>query len=47
MRLRLRGKELSIDGRIAIGVVVKGVTPRVGIEYRLGRGRRLELEFGL
>ena len=36
LRLRLGGKQLSIDGRIAVGVVVKGVTPRVGVEDRLG-----------
>jgi hypothetical protein len=46
MRLRLWGKQLSIDGRIAIGVVVKGVTARVGVEHGLGCRRRLELEFG-
>jgi len=50
LRLRiglwLRREQLSIDGRTAIGVVVKGVTPRVGKEHRLGCGGRLDLEIG-
>ncbi len=44
MRLRLRGKQLSVDGGIAVGVVVKGVTPGIGIEHLLRCGRRVDLE---
>jgi len=35
LRLRLRGKELSIDSRSAIGVVVECIAAGVGIEDRL------------
>ena len=47
MRLRLRSKQLRINGRIGVGVVVKGVTAMVGKEDWLGCGRRLDLEIGL